>query len=95
MLADAGVELGVTYPYPVISLEESEEHLQIAAKVIQETLAASLAASQVRLLLAEQIRGSHTGGRAAIICNLCHMYEAMETLHACPANLHASSHHCK
>lgn len=48
MLADAGVELGVTYPYPVISLEESEEHLQIAAKVIQETLAASIAASQVR-----------------------------------------------
>ena len=49
MLADAGVELGVTYPYPVISLEESEEHLQIAAKVIQETLAASIAASEVRL----------------------------------------------
>ena len=49
MLADAGVELGVTYPCPVISLEESEEHLQIAAKVIQETLAASIAASQVRL----------------------------------------------
>ena len=48
MLADAGVELGVTYPYPVISQQESEEHLNIAAKVIQETLAASIAASQVR-----------------------------------------------
>lgn len=51
MLADAGVELGVTYPYPVVSLAESEKHLKIAAKVIQETLAASMAASQVQLLL--------------------------------------------
>lgn len=47
MLADAGVELGVTYPFPVISLEESEEHLQMAAQVIQDTLAASMAEPQV------------------------------------------------
>lgn len=58
MLADAGVELGVTYPYPVISLEESEEHLQIAAKVIQETLAASIAASQVRPISAVSLSDS-------------------------------------
>ena len=47
MLADAGVELGVTYPFPVISIEESEEHLQMAAQVIQDTLAASMAEPQV------------------------------------------------
>ena len=47
VLADAGVELGVTYPFPVISIEESEEHLQMAAQVIQDTLAASMAEPQV------------------------------------------------
>lgn len=50
MLADAGVELGVTYPYPVVTLAESEKHLKIAAKVIHETLAASMAAPQVQHL---------------------------------------------
>lgn len=47
LLADAGVELGVTYPHPVVSLSESEQHLKIAAQVIQQTLAASIAESQV------------------------------------------------
>ena len=51
MLADAGVELGVTYPYPVISLKESEQHLKVAAQVIQETLAASIPESQVAAAL--------------------------------------------
>lgn len=47
VLADAGVEMGVTYPYPVISLEESEEHLKRAAQIIQETLASSKPDTQV------------------------------------------------
>ncbi len=37
MLADAGVELGANYPYPIISLAESEAHLKQAAAVIQQT----------------------------------------------------------
>ncbi|CAK0781020.1 hypothetical protein CVIRNUC_005258 [Coccomyxa viridis] len=38
MLADAGVELGVNYPLPVISIEESEEALAQAMATIQESL---------------------------------------------------------
>ena len=38
MLADAGVELGVNYPLPVISLEESEEALAQAMAAIQQSL---------------------------------------------------------
>ena len=38
VLQDAGVELGVTYPYPIISQEESQKTLEYAAKIIQKTL---------------------------------------------------------
>ena len=38
MLADAGVELGVNYPLPVISIEESEATLVQAMATIQESL---------------------------------------------------------
>jgi hypothetical protein len=40
MLADAGVELGITgnYPMPVISIEESEQALAQAMATIQQSL---------------------------------------------------------
>lgn len=38
LLTDAGVELGVNYPLPVISLEESEHALSQAMAAIQQSL---------------------------------------------------------
>lgn len=38
VLQDAGVELGVTYPYPIISQEDSQKTLEWASQVIQKTL---------------------------------------------------------
>ena len=38
LLADAGVELGVNYPLPVITLEESEHALSQAMAAIQQSL---------------------------------------------------------
>ena len=38
LLADAGVELGVNYPLPVISIEESEHALSQAMAAIQQSL---------------------------------------------------------
>lgn len=38
MLEDAGVELGINYPYPVVTAEESEAALARANKVIQQSL---------------------------------------------------------
>lgn len=38
LLADAGVELGVNYPLPVISIEESEHALAEAMAAIQQSL---------------------------------------------------------
>ena len=38
VLQDAGVELGVNYPYPVVSAEESEAALARASDVIQQSI---------------------------------------------------------
>ncbi|KAK9819946.1 hypothetical protein WJX72_004261 [[Myrmecia] bisecta] len=39
ILSDAGVELGVNYPFPVISVEESQQQLQHASTVIEQSMA--------------------------------------------------------
>lgn len=38
VLQDAGVELGVNYPYPVVTAEESEAALARASEVIQQSI---------------------------------------------------------
>ena len=38
VLQDAGVELGTTYPYPIISRDESQKTLEWAGNCIQKTL---------------------------------------------------------
>ena len=38
VLEDAGVELGVNYPYPLISAKESEAALARAAEIIQQSV---------------------------------------------------------
>jgi len=37
VLADAGVELGVNYPWPVVDLEESKEALAAVVKIVEES----------------------------------------------------------
>ncbi len=38
VLQDAGVELGVNYPFPVVTAEESEAALARASEVIQQSI---------------------------------------------------------
>jgi hypothetical protein len=38
LLDDAGVELGINYPYPIVSVEDSEAALARAAAVLQQSL---------------------------------------------------------
>lgn len=52
MLSDAGVELGVNYPYPVVSVEESESALAHAAAIIQQSVVNQ--SDEVRLGLRSQ-----------------------------------------
>lgn len=40
ILSDAGVELGENYPFPVVTVEESEKALALAAEVIIKSVVA-------------------------------------------------------
>ena len=51
ILSDAGVELGENYPFPVVTVPESEKALALAAEVILKSVVAGAGPGDLKVIL--------------------------------------------